>query len=434
MVFMPPGSAKSTYGNVLFSAWYVGKNPGKKLITASYGQEVADKWGRKVRGIVRDEEYQATFAATLSQESQAAGRWELTTKSEYYAVGVGGSVTSFRADGGIIDDPVKGREEADSETIRKKTIEWYKSDFWTRLKPGAWVIVIMTRWHEEDLAGFLLEDAKHGGEKWDVLSLPALAEENDPLGRAINEPLWPEWFTPEMFTIAKRDARNWSALYQQRPAPEDGDFFKREWLKFYDELPTNLKYYGASDYAVTASGGDYTVHGVVGVDKNDDIYIVDWWREQTASDVWIDVFLSLVKQYKPGIWGEENGQILKSLDPFIKKRMQETKTYCFREQFPSAADKPTRAQGIRARVAMGKVYLPSNAPWLTDLINEMMVFPSGKNDDQVDVLGLIGRLLDKLWANPKLPGEPEKPRFLNDMTADEVFWPKTNKKTDYERI
>lgn len=420
MVFMPPGSAKSFYANVMFSAWYAGKNPGKKLITASYSQEVADKWGRRVRAIARDEEYQATFGTTLSPDSQAAGRWELTSKSEYYAVGVGGSVTSFRADGGIIDDPVKGREEADSETIRKKTIEWYKSDFWTRLKPGAFVILIMTRWHEEDLAGFLLEDAKHGGEQWDVLSLPAIAEANDALGREVGEPLWPEWFTPEMFAMARRDTRNWSALYQQRPAPEEGSFFKREWFKFYDEPPEHLQYYGASDYAVTADGGDYTVHGVVGIDPNDDIYLIDLWRNQTASDVWVEVLLGFIKQYKPLMWAEENGQILKSLDPFINKRMRESKIYCYREQFPSAADKSTRAQAIRARAAMGKLYLPANAPWLADLLQELLTFPAGKNDDQVDMLSLIGRILDKALSGQE-PPPPPKPLDIRPPTWDELI-------------
>lgn len=415
MVFMPPGGAKSFYANVMFSAWFIGRNPGKKLITASYSQEVADKWGRRVRSIVRDEQYAELMSAGLSKDSQAAGRWALSTDAEYYAVGVGGSVTSFRADLGVIDDPVKGREEAESETIRSKIIEWYKSDFWTRLKPGAAVVLIMTRWHEEDIAGWLLEEAKSGGEQWEVLSLPMEAEANDPLGRNPGEILWPEWFTPEMVAIAKRDARTWTSLYQQRPTPEDGDFFKREWLQFYDELPQNLKKYGASDYATKDGSGDYTVHIVGGVDVLDDLYIIDLWREQKDPMVWVDALISLIVQHKPLQWGEGKDIIAGSLGSFIDKRQRETQAYCYREQFTMPArsgdisGKQMAAQAIRGRFAQRKVWLPRNAPWLADFIHELMMFPNGKYDDQVDTIALFGRMLGDMAKaqEAKAPTEPE---------------------------
>lgn len=415
MVFMPPGSAKSYYANVMLSAWYVGANPGKKLITSSYSQEVADKWGRRVREIVKGDEYRDVFDVKLSDASQAAGRWELDNGSEYYAVGVGGSVTSYRADLAIIDDPVKGREEADSETIRRKTIEWYQSDLWTRLKPGAKMVLIMTRWHEEDLAGWLLEQMSKQGEKWKVLSLPMEAEEGDALGRVVGEPLWPEWFTDSMLNIARQNARNWAALYQQRPAPEEGDFFKREWFGYYDIAPKLLRIAGASDYAVTANGGDYTVHIVMGVDADANIYILDIWRRQTESDIWIEAFLDLVEEYKPLIWAEEAGQINKSLGPFIKRRMLERKVFCDRRQLPSVSDKATRVQSFRARASMGKVYLPKGKPWVEALLYELLTFPAGKHDDQVDVLGLLGRLLDKNLV-PLVPEQPQPIDFAAPIT------------------
>lgn len=395
MVFMPPGSAKSYYANVMFSAYYLGRFPDKKLITASYSQEVADKWGRRVRAIARDEKYTDVFGAALSEESQAAARWALNSGGEYYAVGVGGSVTSFRADLGIIDDPVKGREEADSETIRRKTQEWWQSDFWTRLKPDAGVVLIMTRWHEEDLAGFLLEEMKTGGEKWEVLKLPMLAEEDDPLGRKVGEPLWPEWFTPEMITTAQRNPRNWSALYQQRPSPETGSYFQRDWIKYYDTLPANLRKYGASDYAVTDGGGDYTVHGVFGVDSADNIYIVDWWRGQAASLDWVEQLILMIKAHRPAEWFEEGGQINKSMAPLIAKRQQETGAYCVRTPFNyGGKNKEMRAQSIRGRMQQGKVLLPKHASWMAELVSELLTFPAGKHDDQVDVLSLLGMALE----------------------------------------
>ena len=397
MVFMPPGSAKSFYANVMFSAWFMARNPGKKLITSSYSQEVADKWGRRVRAIVRDQTYHDAFGVELSKDSQAAGRWALTDDTEYYAVGVGGSITSFRADGAIIDDPVKGRDEAESETIRNKIKEWYLSDFWTRLKPGAFVVLIMTRWHEDDIAGWQLELMKQGGEQWDVVSLPMEAEENDLLGRKVGEPLWPEWFTSDMVAQAKRDARNWSSLYQQRPSPETGAYFDSSWFKYYDKLPSNIKIYGASDYAVSDNSGDYTVHGVFGLDTDDNIYVLDWWRGQKSSLDWVDQLILMIKTHKPVMWFEESGVIYKSMNPLITKRQQETGAWCARKAITRTKNKEMSAQSIRGRMQQGKVYFPY-ASWFTDLKIEMLSFPAGKHDDQVDVMALIGMALGDMAA------------------------------------
>jgi predicted phage terminase large subunit-like protein len=392
MVFMPPGSAKSFYANVMFSSWWMARNAGKKLITASYSQEVADKWGRRVRAIAKDEKFEDMFGITLSQESQAAGRWALNNNTEYYAVGVGGSVTSFRADMAIIDDPVKGREEAESKTIRDKTREWYTSDFWTRLKPNAGVVLIMTRWHEDDLGGWLQELASTGGEKWEVLSLPMEAEENDPMGREIGEPLWPEWFTNDMMAQAKRDQRNWSSLYQQRPSPETGSYFDKAWFKYYTKAPENLRLYGASDYAVSDGSGDYTVHGIFGIDTEDNIYVIDWWRGQKSSLDWVEQLILMIKTHKPVSWFEESGVIYRSMDPLISKRQRETGAYCTRKQITRTKSKEMSAQSIRGRMQQGKVFFPY-AHWVSDIQSEMLSFPAGKHDDQVDVFALIGMAL-----------------------------------------
>lgn len=285
----------------------------------------------------------------------------------------------------------------------------------------------MTRWQDDDLAGRLLAEQASGGEQWEVLSLPAEAGLDDPLGRTPGELLWPEWFTPQMFVEAKRDVRNWSALYQQVPTPDSGDYFKKEWVRWYDNAPDlrTLRTYGASDYAVTAQGGDYTVHGVIGVDPQDNIYVLDWWREQTDSNEWIDAFLDLMGKWKPLMWAEEQGQILRSLGPFIERRQRERHIYGYRRAFTSSADKPTRAQAIRARMAMGMVYFPKGQPWSTDLVSEMLRFPAGRNDDQVDVMSLFGRMLASLVHGDEIkPAEPI--RGLNEMTFGELDkWQKT---------
>jgi predicted phage terminase large subunit-like protein len=421
MIMMPPGSAKSTYGSILFPPWYLGRNPKRSVIGASHAGELAERFGRRVRNLVGSSEFRRVFGYGLSGDNAAAGRWETERGGEYYAVGVDASVTGRRADLGIIDDPVKGRAEADSPSIRQRTIDWYKADFWPRLKPGGRIILITTRWHESDLAGWLLAEQEVGGEQWEVLSLPAEAGLNDPLGRAPGELLWPEWFTEAMFREAKRDVRNWSALYQQEPTPDSGNYFQAEWVRWYDEMPDirTMQTYGASDYAVTSLGGDYTVHGVIGVDPADNIYVLDWWRQQTTSDAWIEAFLDLMEQWSPLMWAEEQGQILKSVGPFIQKRQMERRVYGYRKAYISSHDKETRAQAIRARMAMGKVYFPKRAAWATDLVSEMLRFPAGKNDDQVDVLSLVGRMLATLVRGDDIR-EAEPIRGLSEMTYGEL--------------
>lgn len=410
MVFMPPGSAKSHYANVVFSAWYVGRNPKAALLVCSASSELAGQWGRRVRNLAQDPLYRRIFGTGLANDNAAADRWATDQGGQYYAAGVGSNIVGRRADLAILDDPVADREHAESEGERDKLWTWYRWDFWTRLKPGAAVILIMTRWHELDLAGLLLEDARQGGEPWEVISLPAMAEADDPLGRAPGEPLWPEWFLSSQFEEAKRDPRRWSALYQQRPVPEEGDYFKADWFRYFSEQPARdtLHIYGASDYAVTADGGDWTVHVVCGVDPDDNLYVLDMWRQRTASDRWVEALLDLADQWKPMDWAEEQGQILKSIGPFLEQRANERRVYFSRQQFVSVRDKATRAQSIRARMAMGKVYLPRNAPWVTDLVSELLSFPAGRNDDCVDACALLGRLLDDMVAGSR-PAKPKAP-------------------------
>lgn len=401
--FLPPGSAKSTYTSVLYSPWFLANNPTAAIIAASHTQELAERWGRRVRNLITTQA--PVLGLELSEDNRAAGRWETAAGGEYFAAGVGGSVTGRRADLALIDDPIRGREDADSELIRDKQWEWYKFDLMTRMKPHGRVVLIQTRWHEDDLAARILADegvVEEGG-RWKVISLAMEAEANDPLGRAEGEPLWPEWFTDKMRSDAKRDPRLWSALYQQRPAPEEGDFFKAEWFKTCDGLPPleTMRVYGGSDYAVSADKGDYTVHAVVGMDPEGKMYLLDLWRKQAAPDVWVEAFCDLVKQWKPMAWAEEQGQIRSGVGPFLARRQQERQAYVYREVFPTRGDKAVRAQSFRGRMALEGLYVPFGAPWFPDLRSEMLSFPAGKHDDQVDALGLIGQLLDRMISGEK---------------------------------
>ena len=287
-----------------------------------------------------------------------------------------------------------------------------------------------TRWHEDDPAGRILPVNYSGesgwikcqdGNDWYVVCLPAICErEDDLLGRQIGGILWPEWFTQDMFVSAKRNNRTWSALYQQRPAPESGDFFEAEWLKPYGEgtripLPPRdtLHIYGASDYATTDSGGNYTVHIVAGVDQESNVYILDLWRKRSSSVDWVETFCDLVQKWKPMGWAEENGQIRAGVGPFLNKRLMERHLYIVRAQFPTRGDKQIRAQSIRGRMGSGKVYFPHKAAWFPDLKKELLTFPMGKTDDMVDALGLLGQVLDKMVSGSGKDPEEMKPKVLS---------------------
>jgi len=388
MVCMPPGSAKSTYSSVEFPPWYMGRNPKNLMIGCSNTDELAELFSRRSRNIVDLPAFREVFGFGLAPDRKSIGNWENTEGGEYMAAGVGAAIAGRRADIGLIDDPVKSREDADSDRSRERVWQWYLNDFLTRLKPEARQVVIMTRWHEDDLGGRILERDR---DKWKVISIPMEAQYDDPLGREPGELLWPEYLTQEMVDRAKQDTRSWWALYQQQPTADDGDYFKSEWMNEYGDPPKNMKIYGASDLAVTEASGDYTEHAIMGVDASGNIYVLDWWRGQKAADHWIDRMADLVVKHKPICWFGEAGPIRRSVEPFMMKRLSERGAHCRVEWLPSMADKEARARGIQAMMAMGKVWWPKFAPWKADVQGQLLRFPAGKHDDAVDAIGLFGR-------------------------------------------
>lgn len=416
MITMPPRHGKSMLASEYFPAWYMGRNPDHYVVTATYAQELADDFGRKVKNQIEDSAFASIFPGVgLADDSKSAKRFHIEgavggyehatrQRGAFYAVGVGGPLTGRGAHLLLIDDPVKNREEAESEVMRRKTKDWYTSTAYTRLMPGGRVVVIQTRWHEDDLSGWL--QAEHGHEGWVVLNLPAINE--------VGEALWPEQYPVEALEQIKRTLppRDWTALYQQRPSPETGDYFKREWIIQVDEqhIPPreSMMIYGGSDYAVTADGGDYTVHCIVGVSSDGRLYLIDLWRAQASSDVWVDAFCNLVRRWKPIGWAEETGQIKSGVGPFLVKRMIETESFVAREQFATRGDKAIRAQSIRGRMAMQGLHVPRNAPWLSDFIAEFMSFPVGVHDDQVDALGLVGQLMDRMATGKAVKSQEER--------------------------
>src|SRR4029453_7596436 len=415
LLFAPPGSAKSTYVSVLLPSWYLAANPSHSILAATHNVEFAERWGRRVRNDVAADAH--VLGISLSEDSKAAARWSLESGGEYYGVGAGVGISGFRANLGVGDDLFGSREDAYSDTVREKRWNWYVDDFSARLKPGAKRILMNTRWHEEDVAGRVLQQIEREEIKGRVISIPAIAEANDPLGRKSGDYLWdePTSYNYGAFLRARQRETSpmmWSALYQQRPAPEEGDYFKAACLKPCEKLPAiePRRIYGGADSPAPGGGGGFPVHLVVGLDPEGRMYLPDLWRKQTASDEWIEAFCDLVTLWKPVGWAEEKGQISAGIGPALDKRQRELKAYVYRQQFPTRGDKAVRAQSIRGRMALQGLYVPDKASWFSSFRSELLSFPAGKNDDQVDALGLVGQLLDQRGQG-QAPRKPTPPKI-----------------------
>lgn len=253
MIFAPPGSAKSTYGSVVATSWAMGRKRNQQIILGSYATGIAAKQSRKVRAIVKQPLYTSIWDSQprLLEDQRAVDDWQLTNGSGMMAAGLLAGITGNRADGFVIDDPVANREQADSASICEKIYQEYIDTVMTRAKPKMWCLLIQTRWSEQDLAGSILPENYEGesgrihcrdGQTWDVLCIPAKAERaDDPLGRAVGEYLWPEWFGKDHWATWEKNPRaqrTWNALFQQRPAPLAGIHFHKDFFRLYDpDLP-----------------------------------------------------------------------------------------------------------------------------------------------------------------------------------------------------
>lgn len=311
MFFMPPGSAKSTYASVVFPSRYLGAEKNRKVILASYGDDLARKMGRRTRSIIRQKRFKGIYDCTLSSESSAAQEFSLTNGSEYISSGILGGITGNRAHGIIIDDPVKGREQADSPTIRDKTWDAYNDDVKTRLLPGGWIVLIQTRWHEDDLAGRILPEDWKGesgpilcrdGNVWEVVCLQARCEvQNDPLGRKIGEYLWPEWFTEKHWAQFQSNVRTWTSLYQQLPRPIEGTLFQLENM-LVDGLPVAMPKGCDAVFAVIDSAlktgdkndGTAVVYFARNRFHGHPLIILDWHITQIESDLIAEWFPTIM--------------------------------------------------------------------------------------------------------------------------------------------
>ena len=404
MISAPPRHGKTQLVSKRFPLWYLGRNPNTQIVHCGYGGTIAEDAGRDLRNLTYNDSHLDVFPnCTLLGDSTAVNKWHTTNGGIYIATGIGGAITGRGFHLGIIDDPVKGREEAESDVMQHKTWAWYKSEFFSRrMGPNNAIVAIGTRWHENDLFGKLL-DQNIPGEHWTHLRFPAIDEE----GRALCPDLIP---LKELEISRLTDPREWQALYMGDPTPDEGVYFEKKWLqRGVPPAKETMKIYGASDYAVTDDGGDWTVHLVVGIDPSERMWVLDLWRKQTSPDKWMPPLLDMMEYWKPIRWAEESGQIEKSVGPFLFKEQMRRKVYCHRVQFSSSKDKPTRARSIQGRVAMRGLWMPVAAPWAGDAQSELLKFPTGKHDDIVDTLSLIGRMIAGIEKGKKLESDQALP-------------------------
>ena len=410
IITIPPRHGKSQLSSKAFPAWFMGRDPYRQMIVASYSATMAEDFGREVRAYMQSPAFQQVFpACQLRKGGAASDRIQTEAGGLGVFVGIGGPLTGRGADVLLIDDPVKDREDADSPVMREKAWGWFTDVAMTRLMGGMGrVVIIMTRWHEDDLVGRLTDPNNHHynaeeAAQWKIISFPALAKDEDIMGRKKDEPLWPERITKEFLVSQRRlNPKGFAALYQGDPAPEEGDFIKKEWLTTYkpDELPRNLRMYCASDHAVsTAQDRDPTVLIPAGVDEEGTIWILPdvWWRREQTDTV-VDAMLDMMQRHKPLVWWAERGHISKSIAPFLRKRMLEEQIFCAIDEVVPVKDKQTRAQSIQGRMSMGKVRFPGFAPWWAAARTQMLTFPSAKHDDFVDALAYIGLGLGRMTA------------------------------------
>jgi predicted phage terminase large subunit-like protein len=381
-VFMPPQHGKSTHVSQLLPSWWLGRRPTDSVVLASYAATLAESHSRRARGFLSHPSWPFPGVA-IADDSAAVGLWSTGSGGSLRAVGVLGGLTGHGADLAVVDDPVKDREEADSELRREAVWTWFNEVLMTRLRPNAAVLLTMTRWHEDDLGGRVLDGP--GGGEWTVLSLPALAEEDDPLGRAEGDALWPERYgTDELETRrVSQGSRSFAALYQQSPTSAEGGTFKRAWLEGrYETLPEELHVVVGVDASFGKGvGSDYSALVTVGTDGTR-FFVLDTERGRWEFNTLVERIKRVAREYHPAAVLVEDAAAGQSA---IQELHRES-------DLPVVAVKPqgsklARAESVSPLLEAGRVLFPSvNPPWKDELVEELASFPSGKHDDQVDAL------------------------------------------------
>lgn len=410
LITMPPRHGKSELASKRFPAWFLGRNPKNQIITTSYNASLASNFGRDVRNILKDNYFQNVFPnVELSNDSQAKDNWHTNQGGIYVSTGIGGGITGRGADLAIIDDPIKDRAEANSEIIRESIWNWYTSTLYTRLMSGGAIIVIQTRWHIDDLMGRLLEQMESGdGDRWDQVHLPAIALDNDILGRSPGDALWPDAFNVESLKQIERaiGEMDFEALYQGSPIIATGSFFKPSMINVVDAAPKVNKVIRRWDFAATEkksnkSDPDWTVGLKMQQNVDGSYTVLDVARFRGNPDEVEKTVLAVASQdgrTTPITIPEDPGQAGKSQAMYYAKILSGYSVDAIRE----SGDKVTRANPVASQVNAGNVSIV-RAPWNKAFLEELTTFPNGKHDDQVDALSGAFEKIGVKKGLPKMP-------------------------------
>ena len=378
MLLLPPGSAKSTYASMVFPPWFMATKPWAHVIAASHTASLAQTFGRGVRTLIQANE--SRLGLWLDPMNRAAGRFGVIGGGSYFATGVRGPVTGRRADLLLIDDPVKSQAEADSGSARDHLWDWFRSDLVTRLRPGGRVVLVMTRWHPDDLGGRLLQSS----DAWRVVRLPALAEEDDALGRPLGAPLWPEW---EDGAALRRKRlvlgdRTFEALFQQSPRSAGGRLFKVAQLVIVTDEAVGRRV-RAWDLAATQDG-DWSVGVLLTRTAEGSFQVSDVKRFQGGPEMVVQVIREIAERDGTGVTigiPQDPGQAGRAQVSYLTKSLAGFRVESSRE----SGSKETRAMPVASQVNAGTVTILRGG-WNRDFLEELQDFPGGAKDDQVDAL------------------------------------------------
>lgn len=391
MIFMPPRHGKSELVTMRYVAWRIATDPTLNVIVGSYNQKLANRFSRRIKQMVG--EY-----CEIATDRRAVDEWETVDRGGVKAVGVGAGITGFGGKLVVIDDPVKSRSHAESVVRRDLLWEWFTDDIYTRLEPNSTVIIIQTRWHEDDLSGRLLKNVYESTDSWHVIDLPALARENetDALGREPGEALWPERFDAISLANTKRFLGSYSfaSLYQQEPMPRSGGLFKREWFtRFVSVAPSNLRWARGYDLAVsTKDSADYTASFRCAFGPDGTLYIADGFRDRVEYPEQRRYIIERLTRERNTIHGVERALHGAALVQDLNK---DTRTRGRPLQAVGVdTDKWTRALAWAPLAEAGKIALV-RGPWNDEFIAEASAFPRGSHDDQIDAVSIAVGLLTK---------------------------------------
>lgn len=402
-ISMPPGAAKSSYASIRFSAWHLGRRPNDRWLQGAHTQTFAkDRLGKPVRNLINDARYKQVFPdMALSASSAAADYFEFSGSSGYYkAVGVGVGISGFRADIAAIDDPVASREDAESPTSRKKLHAWFEDDFGTRPMPGSPIYVVATRWHEDDLIGHELDKMENGitDYKWEVINIPAIALEDDPLGREEGDGLWPEVFGTDWYLAKKRGitGRSWNSLYQGAPTDEEGGILKREDVSTYTVLPKDKIRHDGTLVEKVIQKITLSVDCAEKATQRSDFTAATIWYQTDGGRHYLAHATRTRKEFVEMVaWIEHLAKVYNVDQILVEDRGAGTQYIQVRKTKPGFApvipiatmqkSKEFRFDGVTPMFAAGEVLLPDGGnDWIADVEKELFVFPNGKNDDYVD--------------------------------------------------